>query len=187
MTQEYWLPVVGYEGLYEVSDQGRVRSLPRPGSTRTWRIYGGKVLTPASCRGYLSVKLPKGSRSVHSLVAEAFIGSRPDGMVVRHGENGSSDNSVGNLSYGTQKQNIYDKKRDGTWQIADSAARRILTSEEVITIYQSVKTSPELAEEFGVDQTTVRAIWRGKNWRSVTINLPPRQVRGRPPASSQHA
>ena len=178
MTQEYWLPVPCWEGLYEVSSHGRLRR-------------GGRIIKGCTnAAGYQNVILRgRGNRStcIHILVAEAFIGPRPDGMVVRHGENGASDNSVGNLSYGTQKQNIHDKKRDGTWQIADTAARRTLTSDQVVIIYQSAKTSPELAEDFGVDQTTIRAIWRGKNWRSVTVSLPSRQVRGRLSASSQPA
>ena len=174
---ELWQPVVGYEDLYEVSNQGRVRSLPRPGKQRPWRIYGGKLLKATFNHHYLVVGLQGKSRAVHSLVAEAFLGPRPDGMVVRHGPNGPLDNSVENLSYGTQRQNIHDKNRDGTWQIADTAARRILTSDQVKVIYQSTEQSPVLAEHYGVDQTTIRKIWRRKNWASVTRHLPDRPIR----------
>lgn len=186
---ELWQPVVGYKGLYEVSDQGRVRSLPR---FRAGRTYGGKLLKPCvGTRGHLLIRLSRECSSatfaVHRLVAAAFLGPCPEGQVVRHGANGAHDNSAVNLSYGTQADNINDKRRDGTWQIADTAGRRILTSEEVITIYQSDKTSPQLAEEFGVDQTTIRAIWRGKNWRSVTQRLPRREVRGQRLEASRRA
>lgn len=176
MTEAY-RPVVGYEGLYEVSNQGRVRSLPRPGKQRPWRTYGGKLLTATIDHYYFVVGLQGSSRTVHSLVAEAFLGPRPDGMVVRHGPNGPLDNSVENLSYGTQRQNIHDKKRDGTWQVADTAARRILTSDQVKVIYQSTEQSPALAEHYGVHQTTIRKIWMRRNWGSVTCHLPDRPIR----------
>lgn len=176
---EVWLPVVGYEGLYEVSDQGRVRSIAR---IKRYRTYGGRILKPALNRNYLCVGLCRDgtstTRSVHSIVAEAFLGPKADGTVVRHGPNGNLDNTPSNLSYGTQADNINDKRRDGTWQIADTAGRRVLTSKQVVEIYQSTCSSPELAAAYGVDQSTIRAIWRGKNWRSITNHLPERAGRG---------
>ena len=162
---ELWLPVPYWEGLYEVSSHGRLR--------RSGRIIHGSV----NKQGHRNVILRgRGNRStcIHVLVAEAFLGPRPEGLVVRHGKNGVDDNSVENLSYGTQLQNIHDKKRDGTWQVADTAGRRTLTSEQAREIYCSSESSTTLGERFGVDATTIRAIWRGKNWASVTRDLPRR-------------
>jgi len=109
---EEWRPVVGYEGLYEVSDQGRVKSLPRT----TGRRSPEYVLTPKlhdSKKLYLDVHLRDAAgrphtRKVHHLVAEAFIGPRPPGQIVRHGLGGPSDNRLANLRYGTQAQNRAD-------------------------------------------------------------------------------
>lgn len=110
MTDERWLPVVGYEGRYEVSDQGRVRSLLR----------GGRYLKPLYDRkGYLYVCLT-GARSVqkrypvHGLVLGAFTGPRPPGMVCRHGTGGKEDNRLSNIRWGTPSENNYDLVRDGT-------------------------------------------------------------------------
>lgn len=178
--QELWLPVVGWEGLYEVSDHGRVRSLPR---TRRNRVYGGKLMLGVRRGPYWAARLRDAStgrqalENVHVLIAAAFIGPRPAGQVVRHGPNGSLDNSVGNLCYGTQKENHEDKRRDGTWAIADTAARRILTSTQVIEIYTSTEPSPALAARYGVNETTIRKIWTRKNWGSITCHLPSRAVR----------
>ena len=180
---EVWRPVVGWEGLYEASSLGRVRSLPRE---RNGRAYGGRLLTAVLNPRYYVVRLQDSgtgrsrSESVHALVAAAFLGPRPKGMVVRHGRGGRLDNSIANLSYGTQQENIYDKRRDGTWQSGDTAARRILISSEVIEIYQSSETSPALAARYGVSETTIRKIWAGKNWISVTCQLPQRAVRSLP-------
>lgn len=121
MPDEQWLPVVGYEGSYEVSDLGRVRSLDRVtirknGSPLTVR---GRVLRP--CRdpyGYYQVNLCAGTEQhisrVHRLVAAAFIGPCPAGAEVRHGPGGFLDNRVVNLCYGSRRDNALDKRRDGT-------------------------------------------------------------------------
>jgi DNA-binding transcriptional regulator YhcF (GntR family) len=108
---ERWLPVVGYEGYYEVSDWGRVRSLHPQGRPR------GKFLRP-SAGTYLVVNLSKDhvreSWPVHRLVGEAFLGPLPPGMMTRHGPGGPYDNRLVNLSYGSAAENADDQVRDGT-------------------------------------------------------------------------
>lgn len=110
-STEEWRPVIGYEGRYDVSDRGRVRSL----------LHGSPLLMkliPSNKGDYLRVQLWKDGRGktqwVHRLVLEAFIGPRPDGMVTRHLDGHSRDNGRENLMWGTQKQNIADKKTHGT-------------------------------------------------------------------------
>lgn len=100
---EEWRPVVGYEGRYEVSSEGRV-----------WSHLTKRILRPGTTsRGYLSVNLSDGSRPkkqksfcVHSLVAAAFIGPRPDGYEIDHGKLGKLNNSIGNLEYVTPQTNV---------------------------------------------------------------------------------
>lgn len=121
--QECWRPVVGYEGFYEVSDLGRVRSVDRTVESihgRTGTAYvshrRGRVLKPGiTTSGHRYVVLrSRITRTVHSLVAEAFIGPRPPGMEVRHENGHPSDCCVTNLKYGTRSQNAEDSKRHGT-------------------------------------------------------------------------
>ncbi len=93
---------------YQVSSLGRVR----------YAVYGYGFVLPVSIhpyQGYHSVRFPVlGANGrprwayVHQLVIEAFIGSRPQGLIVLHGPAGVSDNSVENLSYGTHRQNRLD-------------------------------------------------------------------------------
>jgi hypothetical protein len=114
---EEWRDIEGYAG-YQVSNQGQVRSLDRVVQTLRgpWR-YKGKVLKPGTDNaGCLDVVLGRGSntKTVHSLVAKAFLGPYPDGHEICHGVNGVSDNSVENLRYGTHSSNELDKRRDGT-------------------------------------------------------------------------
>ena len=120
---ERWRPVVGWENFYEVSNNGIVRSCNRwiPGVNRdgTARIsrFKSRVLKGTPDRnGYLKVNLRDGlggvkTRLVHCLVAEAFLGSRPEGLVVCHFPDGSWNNRVSNLRYDTHSENERDKRR----------------------------------------------------------------------------
>ena len=111
MTEE-WREVAGYEGAYEVSNLGRVRSLP--GGQRH-----GIVLKPGhSGRGYLSVSLciagvPR-TFYIHHLVARAFIGPRPEGLDVCHSDGDFLDNRPQNLRYDTANGNMRDSIAQGT-------------------------------------------------------------------------
>lgn len=113
MPLERWLPVAGWPG-YEVSDLGRVRSLPR--TLRDGRQAGGVELkaTPNG-EGYLMVTLSDGWRrrrvAVHKLVKLTFTGP-PRGRQVRHRNDDQQDNRLSNLVYGTRKQNEQDKRRN---------------------------------------------------------------------------
>lgn len=110
-TPERWLPVPGYEGLYEVSDRGRVWSAPRA-TTR------GGILKQSLSHGYLVVNLTKRGvqkvHQVHQLVATAFIGPRPEGMETRHLDGNPQNSRVTNLVYGTHSDNMRDALRHGT-------------------------------------------------------------------------
>lgn len=118
MDEERWLPIVGYEGLYEVSDHGRVRSLGgtglhgKPKSTRL------RKLTPKDS-GHLQVDLWRDNsrrmRKVHQLVLEAFIGPRPGhGYDGCHWDGDPANNHVSNLRWDTKLGNAADTRRHGT-------------------------------------------------------------------------
>lgn len=125
--QEQWRPVVGYEGLYEVSDLGHVRSLDR--TVRSPNRWGGvteyrrpgRVLAPkhktVGTHRYAIVTLSRDgvptTRSVHVLVLEAWVSPRPAGAWGRHGPAGLGDNGRVNLSWGTPAENAQDRIRDG--------------------------------------------------------------------------
>ena len=119
-TIEQWRDIPGHPG-YQVSDHGRVCSLDRTITTANGHVrrYKGKVLsTPLSKRGYPHVDLWNRGESqvryVHSLVAETFIGPRPEGMEVCHNDGSKTNNHVDNLRYGTPSENELDKLRHGT-------------------------------------------------------------------------
>lgn len=111
---ERWLPVVGHEDTYEVSDLGRVRTYIPFNRHPLPRI----VAQDPDAGGYLTVRLWLGSgkrrkAKVHRLVLDAFLGPAPD-KVTRHLNGDPSDNRLQNLAYGTQGQNIRDQVAHGT-------------------------------------------------------------------------
>lgn len=122
-VMDIWLPVYGYEGLYEVSDQGRIRSVDRrvvSGSDGRTRLCRGRNLSPATesrGRGHLTVQLWKDNQScrryVHVIVLEAFLGPRPDGLEALHFDDDPTNNTVPNLRWGTRSENISDRLRNG--------------------------------------------------------------------------
>lgn len=117
-----WLPVPGFEGSYEVSDLGQVRSVDRfvPGKfAHNTALRKGQLLTPGvNTHGYLQVSLCRDGhaypRAVHRVVLLAFVGQRPDGRVTRHLNGDKLDCSLVNLAYGTQSENLRDKVTHGT-------------------------------------------------------------------------
>lgn len=114
---EHWLPIDGYEGYYEVSNQGRVKSLARLNSLG--RRVNEKILKPMLMGRpkYEAVALHRDGirdvRKVHHLVLETFVGDCPDGQMGLHDNDIPTDNHLENLSWGTGSQNQYDSVRNG--------------------------------------------------------------------------
>lgn len=121
-SDERWLAVPGYPG-YEVSDQGRVRSLDREGLSRwgTPRTFKGRMLAQAmvganvgryhACTLYRDGK-PR-QVMVHILVLETFVGPRPEGMYGCHRDDDPDHNRLENLYWGTPAQNSRDAVNNG--------------------------------------------------------------------------
>lgn len=160
-----WRPVIGFEATHEVSDDGDVRTL------------NGKILCQ---RGFpylkynivtLCVDGRKFIKRVHKLVAEAFLGTCPQGQEVLHGPAGRYVNCVTNLSYGTRKQNVADMKRDNIAPIGSRHGSAVLSEETVLECRERYArggvTQDSLAKEFNVSRTTMRDAINGKYWRHV--------------------
>jgi hypothetical protein len=174
--QEVWLPVVGWEGSYEVSDLGRVKGLDRFVAHSRWgrqRVRGRILKLTLNGDGYRVVALYKNKlgpvRPVHQLVAEAFIGPCPEGLQVLHGSKDRADNRACNLSYGTAKDNAADRFRDGTTARGERNGLAKLTEAQVRYIRRQLVNAPygtasRLAREFGVGPDLISLIKAGKAW-----------------------
>ena len=122
MTQlEKWKDIIGYEGMYQISDLGRLKALPvRVWFGNRWYQKGMRILKCSTCNkfGHLYVKLCKsGERRpflVHRLVLETFIGPCPVGMETRHLNGDAQDNRLENLCWGTHLENMEDCRRHGS-------------------------------------------------------------------------
>jgi HNH endonuclease/NUMOD4 motif len=116
-STETWRPVLGYEGLYEVSDLGRVRSLDRiVRNGYGTRKHAGRILALGKRTYWLATLSKDGvrkSHDVHVLVAEAFLGPRPPGMYCCHHDDDKDNNRADNLRWDTPGNNNRDTVRNG--------------------------------------------------------------------------
>ena len=128
-----WVAVDGYVGLYEVSRGGLVRRVATRDSLGRPRMP--RLLKAARDRGYRRVTLSKGSRpknvSIHSLVARAFVGPRPDGLVVNHKDGDKANNHAQNLEYITIGQNNRHAARMGFRATGEAHGMSRLTAKQV--------------------------------------------------------
>lgn len=118
---EIWKSVLGFEGLYEVSNIGRVRSLDRKigDGGRGSRLKRGMILSlHQGQNGYLYASLGTSIKKlVHRIVLEAFVGPCPTGMECCHNDNNRTNNRLENLRWDTRYGNCQDIKAAGThWQ-----------------------------------------------------------------------
>lgn len=110
MNKEIWKPIKGYNGLYEISNLGNVKSfkISKYGNRMKLNIIGKRYWVNGDI-GYYSVGLYKNSkrtsRKVHSLVLEAFVGSRIKGYVANHKDGNNLNNVLSNLEYVTLTKN----------------------------------------------------------------------------------
>lgn len=173
MNTENWKPAVGLEGLYEVSDMGRVRSVARETASGT---RGGMALKLQNFRGYSRAYMTNSGKSmnhfVHRLVAAAFIGPPPEGRYDINHKNGiKSDNCVANLEYCTKSENrkhafvIGLQSNRGT-----SHSQAKLDDETVVNIRRRVaagEKQSDVAKDLGISQSNVSYVANGKRWSHV--------------------
>jgi hypothetical protein len=167
-SEERWLPVVGYEGRYEASNFGRVRSIRRS------RIH---VLSPAySSSGYLCVALSVDGRQsvrlIHHLVLEAFAGRRPTGMDACHNDGDPFNNAISNLRWATKKENMLDRKIHGRNydRTGEKNGRAVLSESSVIDILRRLSLGDSvstLAANHGVHYSTIRGIKNITTWKHI--------------------
>lgn len=171
--EEIWKDIPGYEGRYQASNLGRVKSLPRvvtrvesSGRIVKQSIRERILRDSINKRGYRYVVLRKDgqsvTREVHVLVAASFLGPRPDaGQQVRHLNGNSLDCSAKNLSYGTRSQNqldLYDYR----------GFHHRLTPDNVLEIRKQLahgETGRNLAQTFGVCESNISAIKHGGTFK----------------------
>ena len=173
-TVESWRPIVGFDGRYDVSDHGNVRS---------WRHRWGRRSEPlpispgvqSDGRRVVFLVDPHGkgiNKKVHALVMEAFVGPRPEGKEVCHNDGDASNNRLDNLRYDTHLANSADTVKHKRSPKGVRNGMNVLTPEQVLAIVADWETGQfyqrEIAEKYGTARTTVNGIVHGYIWGWLT-------------------
>lgn len=187
MPDEQWKDIEEYEGYYQVSDRGRVRSLDRDahhgphGGTK--RVKGRMLSTRGRAGrpdgGYPTVSLHKegemNSRYVHHLVARAFIGECPDGHQINHKNGIKADNRLENIEYVTPAENMQHAHDNGLIVAArgEDAGMSKLTRGQVMAIRRKAASGTarlsDLAQEYEIGKEAIRAIINGRTWTHLPV------------------
>ena len=146
---------------YEVSREGQIRS-----------IYTNRPLKGGVCKdGYRKLVLCTAGTRIHrriaALVCEAFHGPRPPGGVVRHIDGSRDNDAADNLVWGTQRENMTDKRRHGTHQAGERHGGAKLNENAVRLIRRSDASARDLAERFGVKPVTIYHVRQRRLWKHV--------------------
>lgn len=180
MVKEIWKDVPGYEGLYQVSNLGRVRSLDRyiPHSLGGKSFVKGRILSdkPRGKNGrYCRVILYRNGihlgESVHRIVAKTFIPNPDNKPQVNHINGIRTDNRVANLEWCTAKEN--DKH---AWDIGlknslgSNQSNAILHEDDIPGIKRLIEaglSNREIGKKYGIEESTISLIKLGKRWTHV--------------------
>ena len=165
--REAWRDIPGYEGRYQVSTIGNIRSVDhvincvmgKTGTAYQKRVKGRLKKPTTAKTGYFVVNLGHADlKYVHELVALAFLGERPAGAYICHGDGNPKNNAVDNLRYDSQSENNRDKLRYG-------GTMRKLTAEDVQAIREAFgngENRRDLARRYGVSGTMIGYIVNGR-------------------------
>ena len=160
---EQWRDVVGFEGLYQVSDLGNVRNA-RTGHIKKPHL-NVRLNRPQICLS----KFDKVTTIYpHKLVMEAFVGKRPEGMECCHADGNPWNNELSNLRWDSRTNNSQDKFKHGTQKIGEKHPMSKLTVEKVLAIRQDNRLHRIIAVEYGVSQPTISEIKSRKSWVHVS-------------------
>jgi hypothetical protein len=171
MENEIWKDIKGYEGLYQVSNNARVKSVARFNGKMT--VYEKIKKQSTGSSGYLFVMLYKENigknNSVHRLVAEAFIPNPDNKPQVNHIDGNKKNNQICNLEWCTRKENTQHAIRTGLNKLYNN---RCLDDEDILSIVRAITYYKYdvkfISCLYDVSFQTVYGILSGKQWKRVT-------------------
>lgn len=161
---EVWKSIVGFEGLYEVSDLGRVKSLERPTNQFSCPFIRKQQLNKF---GYLTVGLTKNNKpktfTVHRLVAMAFILNPDNKEQINHKDGNKKNNRLSNLEWCNAQEN----QSHRYLELGHEASNRLLNKEQVFEILSQKGKSwrKKIAEKFNVSEACIKAVRTGNNYK----------------------
>ena len=170
MTEEIWIPVIRFEGLYEVSNLGRVRSLTRPNKLE------GLVSQRVKTGDYLNIHLCKKGKGkeyrVHRIVLESFKGPSLEGNTqVNHKDGNKHNNCLDNLEWSNPVDNALHRSRVLFKNIGEQHGLSKLTEGQVLEIVRLTKMGASqryLSKLNAVSKHTIYCVLKGKTWNWLT-------------------
>lgn len=165
--EEAWRPVMGYEGIYEVSSLGRVKSLDRIDARgRHWK--GRIMANQKATSGHQTIRLCQNSQyenyKIHHLVLNAFVGPRPKGRECCHNDGNPANNRLENLRWDTRRANTMDRELHGVAVRGSRHGCAKLTESQVLAIRADIRSNSAIAQGYGVCRGTVYAIKSKLRW-----------------------
>ena len=173
MQLEQWKDVPGYEGLYQASTAGCIRSL-----TKRSTSCRGTLKTSVRPDGYMNVSLfdhdgSPTSFTAHKVILITFRGPRPAGCQAAHLNGVRSDNRLDNLIWATVKENHSHKRAHGTDSSGERNPQAVLTESAVAEIRQAYRPysrthgTTALAQLYGVTPNTIWTVVKRKSWNHI--------------------
>lgn len=169
--EEIWRDIKGYEGLYQVSNYGKVKRI----KTR-YNNKCNKILKPSEDgSGYLSVVLCKDGKmksfGIHKLVLGAFIGLCPKNMERCHNDGNIYNNYIGNLRYDTHYNNMQDSIKHKTIKNGSKHYCSVVNELQVRIIKRLLEdaylTQKEIAKIFNVSKHIICGIANNRTWKHI--------------------
>lgn len=184
---EVWKDVIGYEGLYQVSNFGNIKSLDRIVNKPNGVSYlrKGKICTQSKSNlGYMTVGFTvnnkKVNKYVHRLVAEAFITNMNNYPQVNHIDCDKTNNRMYNLEWCTNSQNHTHASKNGLNKLhlhrvvysGEENGRSLLTKEQVLEIKQKYipykYSAKKLSKEYNVSESCITHILNNTSWKEIS-------------------
>ena len=185
---EVWRDILGYEGFYQVSNQGNVKSLDRTVITNNRKPYirKGKLCNQSKSNlGYMTVGFTvnnvKVNKYVHRLVAEAFITNVNNYPQVNHIDCDKTNNRINNLEWCTNSQNHIHASKHGLNKLhlhrvaysGEKNGRSLLTKEQVLEIKQKYipfkYSAKKLSKEYNVSESCITHVLNNTSWKEISI------------------
>lgn len=168
--------IKGYKGIYKINELGTIVAYPKTFMNNGNLLFkkGYTVSVSEDSSGYLKATLRdaggnKSAPKVHRLVAETFLGDRPDGMEINHKDGNKLNNNVSNLEYISHKDNVihaFDTGLNNNY--AGNHVFSKLTKDNVIEMRNDKhNTNAHYAKKFNVNSGTISRARRGESWKRI--------------------
>lgn len=181
---EVWRNVIGWEGIYQISNFGRIKAIERfliknrRGGKNKMAVYQVEVLRTIKTnrKGYKTISLWKEGFvkhfTTHRLVAIHYIANPNKYPQVLHKDDNPANPRWGNLFWGTQSQNIQDSVSKGRWRIGAKNNKTKLLAEQVVEIKKLILSGRScygLGKQYNMSKYAILSIKNGRSWAYIKI------------------